>query len=137
MTRSKAGFRAGAAQVEITPKMGIQLEGGIGMYRPALFVNDPIYARALVLECADRKLCVLSLDIPAITVECVNKIRGRAAEEFGFDPEAVMVHSTQNHSAPGLGHYAYEDSELIRRAPWCGVEPGHASQCPNLCPGRC
>ena len=86
-----SALRAGAAKVDITPKMGIHLEGSIGRYRPALFVNDPIYARALVLEAGGRKLCVVSLDLLAVTVEWASEIRRRAAEEFGFDPKAVMV----------------------------------------------
>jgi len=116
--REASALRAGAAQVEITPKMGIHLEGNIGVYRPALFVNDPIYAKALVLESGGRKLCVVSLDLLAVTAEWVDKIRDGAAKEFGFEREAVMVHDTQTHSAPALGHFCWEDSEFMERAPW-------------------
>ena len=113
-----SSLRAGAAQVEITPRMGIHVEGHIGIYRPALYVKDPIYAKALVLESGGRKLCVLTLDLLAVTVEWVEEIRRLAAEEFGFAPEAVMVHDSQTHSAPALGHFAFEDSEYIKTAPW-------------------
>ena len=111
-------LRAGAARVDITPKMGMHLEGNIGVYRPALFVNDPIYAKALVLEAGGRKLCILSLDLLAVTLDYVDEIRRQATEEYGFDADAVMVHDTQTHSSPGLGHFMFEDSDFIRTAPW-------------------
>jgi hypothetical protein len=38
------------------------------------------------------------------------EIRRRAAEELGFDPEAVMVHPVQNHAAPGMGHTFVRDT---------------------------
>ena len=40
-------LRGGASQIDITPKMGIQIAGDIGRYRPAELLNDPIYANAL------------------------------------------------------------------------------------------
>ena len=40
---------AGSAKVDITPGMGIQLAGDIGRWRPAEWVEDRLYARALAL----------------------------------------------------------------------------------------
>ena len=101
----KGELRAGAAKVDITPKLGTQIGGDIGRRRPAEVVLDPIYARALVLEGGGTKLCLLSLDILGITDEWVAEVRRQAAESFGFDPQAVMVHTVQNHAAPSLGHH--------------------------------
>jgi len=96
-------LRAGAAQVDITPPMGTQIAGDIGRYRPAEWVMDPIYAKALVLEWGGKKLCILSLDLLAICGAWVDEIRRRAAG-LGFEPGAVMCHVVQNHAAPSLGH---------------------------------
>ncbi|MHB0856097.1 MAG: hypothetical protein ACYC5M_00835 [Anaerolineae bacterium] len=119
-TSSTCTLRAGAAQVDITPTLGTQIEGDIGRYRPATFVQDPLYAKALVLESAGRKLCLLSMDLLAITGEWADRIRQRAAIEFGFDMDAVMVHDTQTHSAPSLGHFMISgDCPLIPTdIPW-------------------
>ena len=38
---------AGAAQVDITPKMGTHLEGDLGRSRPAEILVDPLFAKAL------------------------------------------------------------------------------------------
>jgi hypothetical protein len=110
-----SNLRAGAAMVDITPALGIQIDGDIGRPRPTEEVRDPLYAKALVLDDGRRKLCVLSLDLLAIQNGPSDTIRHRAAERFGFDADAVMVHVTQNHSAPGIGHFVCRDEcDLIK-----------------------
>ncbi|HUT73466.1 MAG TPA: hypothetical protein VM221_01370 [Armatimonadota bacterium] len=101
-------LRAGAAQVEITPPAGAHLAGSIGRFRPAQSVLDPLYAKALVLERGDRKLCLLTLDVTIITRPWTEHIRAAAAE-LGFAHDAVMVHAIQTHSAPSVGHFMLDD----------------------------
>lgn len=109
--KQKAGaLKVGAAQVDITPKMGTQIGGDIGRRRPAELVVDPIYAKALVLESGGRKACLLSLDLTLVTAEWTAEIRRLAAERFALAPEAVMVHPVQNHAAPYLGHAFVRDA---------------------------
>ena len=104
-THEGSTLQAGAAQVDISPKMGISISGNITIFRPAQYVQDPIYARALCLESGDCRLCLLSLDLLTVTREWVEEIRRRVSDEFGFEPGAIMVHDTQNHSSPALGHF--------------------------------
>jgi len=59
-----APLRAGVATVEITP----QGEGGfLGGYDtrtwPATGDHVPLFVRALVLECGDRRMALVSLDL--------------------------------------------------------------------------
>jgi hypothetical protein len=103
-TAAESGpLRAGAAQVDITPAAGVHLAGDIGRHRPAKLLAEPLYAKALVFESGGRKLCVLALDVTIITEEYTARIRRAAAEQFGFEPDGIMVHATQTHSAPALG----------------------------------
>ena len=95
---------AGAAQVDMTPKMGTLLTGGPAISRPAEILIDPLFAKALVLDDGERRLCILSLDLLAVTEEWGDQIRNGAKERFGLDPDAVMVHTMSNHAAPPLGH---------------------------------
>jgi hypothetical protein len=95
---------AGAAQVDITPKMGTHLEGDIGRSRPAEILIDPLFAKALVLDDGKRRICIISLDLVVATTKRCDEIRAGARERFGLDPDAVMVHTMQNHAAPSLGH---------------------------------
>ena len=95
---------AGAARVDITPKMGTHLTGAPGLRRPAEILIDPLFAKALVLDDGERRLCILSLDLLAVTEEWGDQIRNGAKERFGLDPDAVLVHTKSNHAAPPLGH---------------------------------
>ncbi len=103
-------LHAGAAQIDITPQTDIHLAGAVGQFRSAQYIYDPLYARALVLENGEKKICFVSLDLTIITEDWTVKIRQAVAEECGLDPEAVMVHVTQTHSAPSLGHFMFDES---------------------------
>jgi len=95
---------AGAAQVDITPKMGTHLEGDLGRSRPAEILVDPLFAKALVLDDSERRMCIVTLDLTVAPAKRCDEIRTGARERFGLDPDAVMVHLMQNHAAPSLGH---------------------------------
>ena len=98
-------LRVGAAMVDITPKAGTHLAGSAGgEHRPAQSVLDPLYAKAVVFESDGRKLCIIALDVIIVTGEYTALIRKAAKERFGFDPDAVMVHAIQTHSAPSCGN---------------------------------
>ena len=91
---------------EITPPPGTHLSGsGCGEHRPAQSVMDRLYAKALVLESGDRRVCIVTLDTTIITSEYTDKIRTGIAEKAGVPSEDIMVHAIQTHSAPSLGHF--------------------------------
>jgi len=110
-------MRAGAAQVEITPPLGTHLAGdGAGIHRPARKILDPLYARALVVESDQRRVCLLAMDLLCVTAEYTQAIRTEAARRFGLEPDAILVHTEQNHSAPSLGALMF-DPDFPFRAP--------------------
>lgn len=104
MNETAGALRAGAARIDITPTMGIQLAGDIGRMRPTEEIREPLFAGALVVEMYDRRLCFLSLDLLATTCELSGRIRNEAAKRFDLRPEAIMLHVVQNHASPTLGH---------------------------------
>ncbi len=105
-----AHLHAGAAQMDITPQTDIHLAGAVGEFRPAQYICDPLYTKALVLESGEQKICFLSLDLTIITEDWTKRIREAVAEECNLAPEAIMVHATQTHSAPSLGHFMFDES---------------------------
>ena len=110
---------AGAGRTDITPEMGTQVDGDIGRRRPMDGIDDPLYARALVLEQEGKRFCLLSLDLLAITDEWADKTREMACERFGFEREAVAVHVTQTHSAPSMGQIMLSDRvPATKKYPW-------------------
>ena len=116
-------LRAGAAEVDITPALGIQIGGDIGKRRPVEAIHERLYARALALDSKGRRFCFLSIDLLEITEPYDAEIRRRAAA-FGFTPDAVMVHPLQNHAAPALGNEFWSEEYQDRVFPsdlwWLG-----------------
>ncbi len=98
------GLRAGAARVDITPDIGIQLAGDIGRCRPVEEIRERLYVNALVVEFDRQRLCLLSMDLLAIGCDWSDRIRHEVSARSGMPPEAVMVHVLQNHAAPTIGH---------------------------------
>jgi neutral ceramidase len=114
-----AVLRAGAAEADITPFRGCQIDGHIGVPRPMEAVGTPLFARALVLEEGGRRFCLLSLDVLTTTTAEADTIRRTLAEKFGFDRDAIAVHTTQNHSAPSIGQIMLSDRlPAARKYPW-------------------
>jgi len=93
---------AGAARVDITPALGVQLAGDIGRQRAATGIRDRLYARALVLRQGRQTLCVLSLDVAQVRTPYSDPLRQRIARRLKTSPAAVMIHALQSHSTQAL-----------------------------------
>lgn len=113
-------LRAGAGKADITPAMGIQLAGDIGRYRPTEEIRERLYARALALESGPTRICLLTLDLLAISTEWSDEVRRRISARFGFKTENIIVHIVQNHASPSVGNcFAREGWPLFPdKYPW-------------------
>jgi len=96
-------LRAGAALVDISPAMGIQLAGDIGSYRPVEEIREPLFARALALEEGGQRCVIIAVDLCLIMSPYGKQIRDAVARRCHLELGAVMLHATQIHAAPGLG----------------------------------
>lgn len=104
-----AQFRAGAAQVDITPPDKTPMAGFYAM-RPSGGVVDPIFAKAIVIEQDGAKAAFVALDICYTTRPLVVATRKLIAEQTGIAAERVMICATHSHSGPVLAR----DSEMDR-----------------------
>lgn len=96
-----AGFRSGAAQVDITPPNGTPMAGFYSL-RPSVGVIDSIYAKAIVIEQDGEKVALVGLDVaytPRVIVEAARKL---ITEKTGIAGERVMISATHTHSGPTL-----------------------------------
>lgn len=96
----------GVAEKDITPDKDVILGGATisGKIRVD-YIKDPLYVRTVVVQANDRKICIVSLDLLMITRKYVEWIRDEAARRWGLERDAVMLHATQNHKSPALGHF--------------------------------
>lgn len=96
-----ATFRAGAAQVDITPPVGMPRGGAYALVRSVGLI-DPLHAKAIVIEQGGEKVAFVVLDVAYMPRTLVVAARQLIAEQSGIAGERVMISATHTHSGPVL-----------------------------------
>jgi len=86
-------LRVGASRVNITPAPADL---------PALYrgVNDPVFARAIVIESGDTRAALVTLDTGGIPTPLWQTVSSRAKAELGIASEHLLLTATHTHSVP-------------------------------------
>jgi hypothetical protein len=96
-----SALQAGTARIALEPKIGTDLVG----YRDkqtSIGINNPIHARALVLDDGDTLIALCSIEVCLFVDSDVQQIRALIAERCPIPPENVFVCATHTHAAPAL-----------------------------------
>ncbi len=96
---ANSAFKAGAAKIDVTPKVGCWLEG-IPRAQPSNAIHDPLHARALVLEERGNRICLVSCDLIGFTTKCCSGMRENIAGALGTTADNVVIACAHNHSGP-------------------------------------
>ena len=122
-TTAPAGFRTGAATSNITPALGVILNGTIMQIGPAKHVHDELHARCLVLDDGTTRVAFVICDTTMISRELVDRARQLISQTTGIPPAHILISATHTHSSPrlidlGLGeaNRRYEDFAVQRMA---------------------
>jgi hypothetical protein len=95
--------RVGAAKVDITPPLGMELEGYGARVSGASGVHDPLHARALVVEGDDGTAVAL---VVTDLLQVLPRLQGEVAAEVeartGIPRERLQLVGTHTHSGPDL-----------------------------------
>jgi hypothetical protein len=91
-------LRAGAAQVDITPRLGGTTLGYVRPDMPVDGVHTRLTGRALVLQDGDTKLALLATDL-AFPLD-KDAVVARVAD-LGYTHETLVYTGTHTHSGPG------------------------------------
>lgn len=95
-------LRAGAASLDITPPLGVPLAGSFTA-RYAVDIDDPLYARAVVLEDdggPEQRLAIVCCDLICMPGTTVRVARERIAGAGDAPPPRVLIAATHTHTAP-------------------------------------
>ncbi len=92
-------FRAGAATSNITPWLGISINGYFND-RVATHIHDELYARCLVLDDGATRLAVVVCDSCMIPREVMDAAKRRIQEKHQLPPSHVLISATHTHTAP-------------------------------------
>lgn len=94
-------LKAGAAQTNITPPLGIYLAGSLKA-RHATEVHDELHAKAIVLDDGTTQLAIIVCDVICIQRETCDAAKAMIAERVGIPAEHVLISATHTHTAPGM-----------------------------------
>ena len=96
----EAVFRAGAVAIDITPEKLPVIVNGMFEERTAAKVNDPLYARALVLDDSTTRIAIVVVDSCMLPRELLDEAKALAAKGTGILTDRMLISATHTHSAP-------------------------------------
>ncbi len=95
------GPKAGWAEVDITPPLGIALGGRGGPDTKAGKVLDPLRAQVLYLrDDTGAGFVLVSLDLIGLPPSLSERLRTRVVHELGVDFNLVLLNTSHTHSGP-------------------------------------
>ena len=68
---------------------------------PSRLINDPLYAKALVVDDGPTRVAIVSLDIGGASTSLVSAIREGLGEELGIAEANLLVNASHNHHVQG------------------------------------
>src|SRR3990172_1416987 len=97
-----ASLKAGAAEVVITPPVGVELEGYGARKYPSNGVHDDLYAHALLLDDGATRVGLLTCDLIFVDHWMAEEVR-RQVEAAGVIPGPnLMISTTQDRKSTRL-----------------------------------
>ncbi len=100
--------RAGWAEIETTPPLGLPMGGRGPRFTPGREILDPLFAQATVLEDAEgRRTLWISVDLIGLAPVVAEPLRYDLSALTGIPLEAVILNYSHTHSGPMGGFEGY------------------------------
>lgn len=129
-------FLAGAAASNITPPLGVSVNGNMRDYK-ARHVHDELHARCIVLDDGEKRLAIVVVDSCMVPREVMDAAKREAAEHTGIPVEQMLVSATHTHSAPASASVFQSDADAEYQRFLSGrIADGIRRAVNNLAPAR-
>ena len=111
MAMAQTGLRVGAAKIDVTPAPDALPANYLG-------VNDPVFARAIVVDDGNTRAALLTLDAGGIPTPLWQAVSERLDQELNIPAPYLMFTATHTHSVPRAQPPGYIDLivEAVRQA---------------------
>jgi hypothetical protein len=96
------GFRAGFAERDITPDIGMEMPGNYGKSYHRTF-HDPCKVRAVVFDDGKQRVALVGIDLLFVTQHLVTDSRAEIQRRCGIKPECVLIGASHSHSSGPIG----------------------------------
>jgi neutral ceramidase len=129
-------FRAGAATSNLTPPLGISINGNFAESR-ATHVHDELHARCLVLDDGTTRLAIAVCDNTLIPREVHDAAKQRASEATGIPIGNILISATHSHSCgAATSVFGSDADEDYKKFLAVRIADGICRACNNLAPAR-
>lgn len=91
-------LRVGVSQVDITPPVGGIITGPGAPISTG--IDDPLRARAMVVQSGGRKLAIVGVDLVKIRHDLSDAAIALVTQQMGIPRDAVLICPSHNHSSP-------------------------------------
>jgi hypothetical protein len=93
-------FRAGAAQVDITPERFPVIVNGMFQERTAFQAHDRLLSRALVLDDGTNRIAIAIVDSLMLPRDLLDEVKEAASRATNIPSSQMLIAATHTHSAP-------------------------------------
>jgi neutral ceramidase len=98
----QAHFKAGFAERDITPDLGMEAPGNYGKNYHRTF-HDPCKVRAAVFDDGTQRVALVGVDLLFLTRHLVTEARAEIQKRCGIRPECVLIGASHSHSSGPIG----------------------------------
>ncbi|MEO5998358.1 MAG: hypothetical protein ABIN89_16510, partial [Chitinophagaceae bacterium] len=95
-------FKAGFAEKDITPDIGMESPGNYGKAHHKTF-HDPCKVRAVVFDDGQKRVALVGIDLLFVTRHLVQEVRAEIQKRCGIQPDAIMIGASHSHSSGPIG----------------------------------
>ncbi len=100
MTSSDKKLCAGAAQIDITPPIGMEMTGYAARAGSSTGVHDPLFAKALVLDNGVCQAAIITCDVLGFHKDFVAAVRADIEATTGIPGTNVLITCSHTHAGP-------------------------------------
>jgi len=98
----QAHFKAGFAERDITPDLGMEAPGNYGKNYHRTF-HDSCKVRAAVFDDGTQRVALVGVDLLFLTRHLVTEARAEIQKRCGIRPECVLIGASHSHSSGPIG----------------------------------
>lgn len=111
---SEHPFKAGTAQLDITPPLGTVINGDfINHYAQRIHSN--LYVKALVLSNEQTKLVFVVIDICVMRRAFIDEVKEDIFKSTGISKERILISATHTHGAPSIEELLLSSPVIVYR----------------------
>lgn len=102
-------LNAAFGSIDITPPIGLPMDGYIARKGVADGVLDQLQARCLSIEMSEQLVLIIALEVLAVRQSFTHSLRKLISAELGCPPHNIMIAATHTHSGP-KGFQAFDSA---------------------------